>query len=178
MKITPICLLACVLLATDPALLSAAPAPQVSLVDLRSLPGWKGYPVGNVLITTPEGKHPQLTKTATAQQPKASKNSLVGWVDCSKPGEPAILRIVKGVPIGSRLVLRKPDASLLTITSGKPIIELWGFDPDGIHVVLKSRGLHGPAAIERFTNKDGLKNGACPAYDSSAPAWAKPYLDR
>jgi hypothetical protein len=85
--------------------------------------------------------------------------------------------VVKGVPIGSRLILRKLGGSLLTITSGKPIIEQWGFDPDGIHVVLKSRALHGPAVIERFTIKDGSKNGTCPAYDSTAPGWAQSFLD-
>ena len=153
MKIPQLSLLACVLLATDPAPLSAAPAPQVSLVDLRPLPGWKGDPVGNVVITTPEGKHLQLTKTSSAQQPKASPSGLVAWIDCSKPGEPEILSVVKGVPIGSRLILRNPNGSLLTIPSGKPIIEQWGFDPDGIHVVLKSRALHGPAVIERSQSR-------------------------
>ena len=158
----------------------AAPLPsvfQLSLSDQRTLTEWQGPPVGNVAIMTPEGKHLQLTKTATAQQPKSSKNGLVGWVDCSKFGDPAVLNLAKRVPIGSRLILRKPDASLLTITSVKPIIEQWGFDPDGIHVVLKSRALHGPAIIERFTIKERSKNGAYPAYDSTAPAWAKPYLD-
>jgi hypothetical protein len=165
------------LLATDPASLPAAPTSQISLIDLHPLPGWKGAPVGNVAITTPEGKHLQLTKTSSAQQPKASTSGLVGWIDCSKPGEPAGLNVVKGVPIGSRLILRKLGGSLLTITSGKPIIEQWGFDPDGIHVVLKSRALHGPAVIERFTIKDGSKNGTCPAYDSTAPGWAQSFLD-
>lgn len=175
-------LLACVMIATQPPSLQAATAPQVSLVDLRPLPGWKGDPIGNVSITTANGKRLQLTKSATAQKPKVSrsggKNGLVGWIDCSKPGEPAVLNVVKGVPIGSHLILRNPDDSLITITSGKPIIEEWGFDPDDIHVILKSRALHGPAVIERFTIKDGSKNGACPAYDPSAPAWAKTYLDR
>lgn len=154
---------------------------QVTLVDLRPLPGWKGDPVGNVAITTAEGKHLQLKEERCAQQPKVSKGGLigwVGWVDCSKPGEPETIRMVKGVPIGSRLVLRRPDGSLLTISAGKPIIEEWGFDPDNIHVVLKSRALHGPAVIERFTIKNGSKAAACSAYESTAPAWAKPYLDR
>jgi hypothetical protein len=170
-------------LAIHPVSLPAAPAPQLSLVDLRPLPGWKGDPVGNVVITTPEGSRLQLTKWATGQQPKAlistntSTRGLAGWVDCSKPGVPAALNVVKGVPIGSRLVLRKPNGSLLTITSEKPIIEQWGFDPDGIHVILKSRGLHGSAMIERFT-LSGVKDGSCKAYDEKAPKWAIPYLDR
>jgi len=171
-------MLACLALATHPAPLSAAPTYQISLINMRPLPGWKGHPVGKVAITTPEGKHLQLTKSATAQQPKASRTGLVGWVDCSKEGEPAVLNVARGVPIGSRMIVRKPDASLLTITSGKPIIEEWGFDSDGIHIVLKSRALHGPAVIERFSIQNGSKAGACLAYVSTAPTWAKPYLEQ
>lgn len=182
MKTFPLRLLACVMIATHTTSLHAAPTPQVSLVDLRPLPGWKGDPVGNVSITTANGKHLQLTKSATAQQPKVTrsgdKNGLVGWIDCSKSSEPGVLNVVKGVPIGSHLILRNLDGSLMTITSGKPIIEEWGFDPDAIHLILKSRALHGLAVIERFTIKDGSKNGTCPAYDPTPPAWAKPYLDR
>ena len=85
--------------------------------------------------------------------------------------------MVDGVPIGSRLILRNPNGTRITITSVKPIIEQWGFDPDGIHVVLKSRSLHGPAVIERFTIKDGSRDGSCHAYVSTAPTWAMPYFD-
>ena len=172
------------MLAIHPASLPAAPISQISLVNLRSLLGWKGAPIGNVAITTPEGKRLQLTKSATAQQPKASMSTcaislgLVGWIDCSKKGEPAILNVANGVPIGSRLIVRKPDASLLTITSGKPIIEEWGFESDGIHVILKSRAHHGQAVIERFSIQNGSRSASCPAYDITAAAWAKPYLDR
>lgn len=162
------------------ASLCADPIPSIGLVDLRKLPGWKGDPVGNVVITTPKGQQRQLTTTGAAQQPQSAywNGGLVGWVDCSKEGDPGALHVMKGVPIGSRIILHMPDGSLLTIASGKPIIEQWGFDPDGIHVVLKSRALHGPAVIERFAIKDGSKAGISPAYGPNAPPWAKPYLDR
>jgi len=181
MRAPSLILLACLMLATHPTPLSAAPIPQISLVDLCSLPGWNGAPVGNVVIMTPEGKHLQLTKMASAQQPKASTSTsaggLVGWIDCSKPGEPAVLNVVKGLPIGSSLILSNPSGFLLTITAKKAIIEAWGFDPDCLHVVLKSRALHGPAMIERFLMKDGSQAGSCPAYGSHLPSWALPYSD-
>jgi hypothetical protein len=85
--------------------------------------------------------------------------------------------MVDGVPIGSRLILRYPNGTLLTITAEKPIIEQWGFDPDGVHIVLKSRALHGPAVIERFT-RQGVRESFCNAYDPSTHDWAKPYLER
>jgi hypothetical protein len=85
--------------------------------------------------------------------------------------------MVKGVPIGSRLILRNPSGVLLTIPAGKPIIEAWGFAPDGLHVVVKSRALHGPAVIERFLMKDGSKDATCSAYESHLSAWALPYSD-
>jgi len=150
------------------------PHPQVSLVDQRSLPGWQGSPVGNVRLN---GK--PLTSGATAQLPEVNRTGWVGWIDCSSDDPAAGLRIVKGVPIGSRLILKSPFGSQVTIPTGKPIIEAWGFAPDGLHVVVKSRALHGPAIIERFLMKDGSKSGSTPAYESDAlpPAWAKQYLD-
>lgn len=175
MKIPSLGLVALVALT---ALLCADRIPEIRLVDLRTLPGWKGNPVGNVVITTHERQRRQLTATAVAQQPKSTHGGIIGWVDCSKEGDPGIFHVIKGVPIGSRLILQRLDGSELTITSGKPIIEQWGFDPDGIHVVLKSRALHGPATIERYVIKDGSKAGIYPAYGPAAPYWAKPYLDR
>jgi hypothetical protein len=150
----------------------ASPIPTVSLCDQRSLPGWQGSPVGNVSLGSKK-----LTSDATAQQPKASRDGWVGWIDCSEQQQPERLLIVKGVPIGSRLILRNPSGSLITIPSEKPIIEQWGFDSDGLHVVVKSRALHGPAVIERFVMKDGSKSGTSPAYGSAIPKWASPYSE-
>jgi hypothetical protein len=66
------------------------------------------------------------------------------------------------------------------ISAEKPIIEEWGFDQDGLHVVVKSRALHGLAVIERFTIKNGSKAGTCPGHDltTPSPAWAQSFLDR
>jgi len=127
--------------------------------------------VGNVTLS---GK--KLTSAATAQQPKANRDGWIGWIDCSEKAHPSRLLIVKGVPIGSRLILRDPNGTLITITAEKPIIEQWGFDRDGVHIVLKSRALHGPAVIERFT-LHGVREGFCNAYEHSPPDWAKPYSD-
>ena len=150
----------------------AAPIPHVSLCDQRPLPGWQGAPVGNVQL---EGKN--LTSSGTSQQPKRSPSGWIGWIDCSEEHHPERLRIVKGIPIGSRLILRNPSGVLITIPSEKPIIETWGFDPDDLHVVLKSRALHGRAMIERFVMKDRLRAGFFPAYESKLPVWASPYAD-
>ena len=158
------------------ASLVAEPSIRVELVNQRDLPGWQGDPVGDVVLDN-HGKRIKLTTTATAQQPKVSKDDFIGWVDCSEEGKPSVLHIVKGVPIGSRLILRSPDGSLLTIPSESPIIEKWNFDADGVHIVMKSRGLHGPAAIERFT-LSGQQAGRCNAYGEKSPEWAIPYLDR
>jgi len=102
---------------------------------------------------------------------------LIGWIDCSEKDHPKRLLIVNGVPIGSRLILRNPAGSLLTIPSEKPVIEDWGFDPDGLHVVVKSRALHGPAVIELFVMKDGSISASTPAYGAAIPTWAHPYSE-
>jgi len=156
--------------------LAAEPSIQVLLVNQRDLPGWQGDPVGDVVLDN-HGKNVMLTTTATAQQPKVSKDGFIGWVDCSEEGKPSVLHIAKGVPIGSRLILRRHNGSLLTIPSECPIIGKWNFETDGAHIVMKSRGLHGPAAIERFT-LSGQQAGRCNAYDEKPPEWAIPYLDR
>lgn len=156
--------------------LAEEPSIQVELLNKRPLQGWQGDPVGNVVLQS-HGKSAPLTTTATAQQPKISKMGIVGWVDCSEEGKPGVLHITHGVPIGSRLTLRHPDGSLLTIPSESPIIEKWGFESDGTHLVMKSRGLHGPAVIERFSIS-GKQEGTCKAYGEKAPEWAVPYLDR
>lgn len=158
------------------ASLAAEPSAQVQLVNQRNLPGWEGDTVGNVALES-QGKSVPLTTTATAQKPSISKNGIVGWVDCSEGGKPGVLHIAHGVPIGSRLILRHPDGSLLTIPFWSPIIEKWAFEADGTHLVMKSRGLHGPAVIERFT-LSGQRTGRCNAYDEKPPEWAMPYLDR
>lgn len=150
----------------------ATPVPTLSISDERTLPGWLGSPVGNVRL---DGKN--LTSGAIAQQPKANRSGWVGWVDCSDKDHPERLLIVKGVPSGSRLILRNPSGSLHTILAGKPIIEAWGFDSDGLHVVVKSRALHGPAVIERFLMKHGVRDGQYPAYESSLPPWAVVYRE-
>jgi hypothetical protein len=128
--------------------------------------------VGNVTL---DGK--KLTSAATAQQPKANRDGWIGWIDCSDKDRPNRVLIVKGVPIGSRLILRNPSGSLTSIPAEKPVIEAWGFDPDGLHVVVKSRALHGPAVIERFQMKNGSKSGSTPAYGAAIPAWASPYSE-
>ena len=73
--------------------------------------------------------------------------------------------------------MRNPSGSLLTIPAEKPVIEAWGFDPDGLHVVVKSRALHGPAVVERFLMKDGSKSGSTPAYGAAIAGWASPYSE-
>ena len=158
------------------ASLVSEPSIQIELVNQRALPGWQGDPVGNLVLEN-HGKRLPLTTTATAQQPKVSKNGIIGWVDCSEEGKSSVLHVAKGVPIGSRLILRRPNGSLLTIPSWSPIIEKWNFDADGAHIVMKSRGLHGPAVIERFT-LSGQQAGRCNAYGKTPPEWAVSYQDR
>lgn len=156
--------------------LIAEPLTQVLLVNQRALPGWQGAPVGNLVLKS-HGKKVSLTTTATAQQPKISETGIVGWVDCSQEGKPRVLHVAQGVPIGSRLILRHPNGSLLAIPAACPIIEEWNFDTEGARVVMKSRGLHGPAVIERFT-LSGMQVGTCKTYGEKTPKWATPYLDR
>lgn len=148
----------------------ASPGSSVSLSDQRNLPDWKGAPVGNVWFNGGN-----LTFGAVAQLPAANSSGWIGWVDCSEENHPKKLHLVGGVPIGSRLILRNPSGSQLTIQAGKPIIEAWRFDSDGLHVVVKSRALHGPALIERFGMKDGARNGESPAFGSRLPNWAIGY---
>jgi len=149
-----------------------SPSPSVSLCDQRILPRWQGSPVGNVSL---DGK--KLTTGAAAMQPAGNSSGWIGWIDCSDEHHPGSLLMVNGAPIGSRLILRTNSGSLLTIHSEKPAIEAWSFDDDGLHVVVKSRALHGEALIERFQLMNGSRASSCKAYGKHLPSWASPYAE-
>ena len=61
--------------------------------------------------------------------------------------------------------------------SAKGFIEGWGFTRDGGHVVIKSRGAHGPATIELFPLRNGPPAESVQAYEKNLPDWAAPFAD-
>lgn len=120
------------------------------------------------------GNEKPLATSPTILQPKQAPGGLRGWVDCTdgKTGRPLI---VQGIPIGSTLILLTSGHAPVKIRAGKPIIEEWRF-VGADHVVVKSRALHGPSLIERFT-LSGTRAGSCLGYSKQAPNWAWGYLD-
>src|SRR5271165_3238122 len=63
------------------------------------------------------------------------------------------------------------------LESAKGFIEGWGFTRDGGHVVIKSRGAHGPATIELFPLRNGPPAESVQAYEKNLPDWAAPFAD-
>ncbi len=153
---------------------------KVAIVDARKLEEWSGDPVGNVEVTYADGTRDHWTKLAMAMIPKVASDGVVGWVDCSvtKDGKTELALNQRGTPIGSRLILCDKGKVTLKIKSSKPLIEEWGFDPDGKHVIILSRAAHGPAVIERFSRADGKAAGSVAGAAEDSPQWAKPYVEQ
>lgn len=152
---------------------------KVAIVDARKIPDWAGDPVGNVEVTYADKTTDHWTRLATAMMPRIGPDGLVGWVDATeqKEGSTKLAQNDRGTPVGSRLFLCSRGKVIAKIKAGLPFIEEWAFDPDGKHVVVKSRAAHGPATIQRFLSADGSAAGETNAYNEKAPAWAKPFLE-
>ena len=59
---------------------------------------------------------------------------------------------------------------------GARTIADWEGDPVGdVQVIIKSRGLHGPAFVQRFLVSDGSPKGRSPAFGDDLPDCAKPF---
>jgi len=148
---------------------------SAAIVDVRRIPEWSGDPVGNVEVTYADQTKDHWTKLAVAMMPKVAPDGVVGWVDCSADGSKELELHDRIQPVGAHLVLCDHGKVAVRIASALPFIESWGFDPDGKHVVVKSRASHGPALIQRFVRATGDSAGEVRAFEEQLPKWAKPY---
>jgi hypothetical protein len=128
----------------------------------------KSEEVGDISVTWDDGKSEQLTRGAHAEQAKLGPDGLIGWAWSKER--------YQDVWVSEYLRVQRGKELAFEVKSGKPFIEDWAFIPEG--VVVKSRGMHGPALIELFSLSDGKPiKTITKAFGDDLPEWAKPYAD-
>ncbi len=171
------------LLATFPAHADQTGAEAVktpttaTIIGARSIANWEGNPVGNVQVAYRDGSKDQWTLKGNASNPKVSANGTVGWVLSPLADDGKKLDLYQKLPTFPQLRLVRAGKVLATLDAERPFIEEWGFSKDGAFVIIKSRGLHGPALVQRFKVLDGSAQGRSPAFGDDLPDWARPFQD-
>lgn len=145
------------------------------VVDVREVKDYGGDPIGNVQVVYKDGSKDQWTLKANASSPKVSGEGVVGWVlsPLQKGGKK--LALYKNSPTFPQLRLVQSGKVLATIDAERPYIEEWVFEKGGKTIVIKSRGPHGPAFLQRIRVSDGKQIGSSPDFGEELPDWAKPF---
>ena len=126
---------------------------------------------GNVMVTLSNGRKEMWTAKGWCVYPKISKSGLVGWTHGLGMHPTQGLRNGELVIARHRHVFRR-------IAARQGFIDDWFFT-DGDHcVVIRSRGPHGPAWLEKVKIHSGEVIDGCSARaDENMPTWAKPFSE-
>lgn len=72
------------------------------------------------------------------------------------------------------VTIREAGRVVTSIRTARPNVEETRWYAEQEQIVVKSRGNHGPATVERFDSRSGRKLGSVMAYEAaSGPAWAR-----
>lgn len=134
-------------------------------------------PIGNVIVKYADGTEDKWTNRGNCSTPKVSSSGMVGWIVYSLRKDGKSIEMYGDLPINGKVSICEKGTVLATVSTTKSFIEQWGFSQDSRHVVVKSRGAHGPATIQLFAIKDGPAEAAVDAYSENLPDWARPYKD-
>lgn len=148
---------------------------QAAIVRNQALP--PEDEIGNVVVTYSDGTTDTWTLKGNCAEPKVSPRGVVGWEVYKLEANAKTLSRYNGLYINSTVVLCDHGKVIANLASAKSFIEGWDFTKDGQHVVIKSRGAHGPATIELFSTRSGPPEASVQAYDKNLPEWATAYAD-
>jgi hypothetical protein len=148
---------------------------HAAIVRDKSLP--PTYQIGNVIVTYSDGTTDIWTLKDNCGQPKVSSKGAVGWEVYKLNAEGKTLASYHGLYINDRLNVCDHGIVVANLPSAKGFIEGWDFTRDGEHLVIKSRGAHGPASIELFSLRNGPALESVQAYEKNLPDWAVPFAD-
>jgi hypothetical protein len=148
---------------------------RASIVRNASLP--VEYQIGNVLVTYSDGTTDIWTLKGNCAEAKVSTKGSVGWEVYKLNADGRTFDRYHGLYINDHLNVCDHGKVVANLKSAKGFIEGWDFTRDGEHLVVKSRGAHGPASIELFSLQTGLATESVQAYDKHLPDWAVPFAD-
>jgi hypothetical protein len=148
---------------------------QAAIVRNKSLPST--YQIGNVMVTYSDGTTDLWTLKNNCAEPKVSSKGAVGWEVYKLNAEGKTLASYHGLYVNDRLNVCDHGIIVANLQSAKGFIEGWDFTKDGEHLVIKSRGAHGPAMIELFSLRSGVASASVQAYEKNLPDWAAPFAD-
>ena len=148
---------------------------RASVVRNDSLPAEDQ--IGNVMVTYSDGTTDIWTLKGNCAEAKVSTKGSVGWEVYKLSSDGRTLDRYNGLYINDQVNVCDHGKVVANLKSAKGFIEGWDFTKDGEHLVIKSRGAHGPASIELFSLHTGLAMESVQAYDKHLPDWATPFAD-
>ncbi len=131
--------------------------------------------IGNVRVKYEDSTKDLWTTKFNCSLPRVAPDGTVGWTVHEDAKKIAASYTVR--PNGT-LVLCRQGKVFATIKSGRGFVEEWQFIDKGAHLVLVTRGAHGPADIELHDVANGKLLKSVKPTDEHLPTWAKPYEDR
>jgi hypothetical protein len=135
------------------------------------------YQIGNVVVTYADGTTDTWTLKGNCAEAKVSTKGIVGWEVYKLSSDGRTFERYNGLYMNDHLNVCDHGKVVANLKSAKGFIEGWDFTKDGEHLVIKSRGAHGPATIELFSLHTGLAMESVQAYDKNLPDWAEPFAD-
>ena len=148
---------------------------QAAIVGNKSLR--PEYKIGNVIVTYSDRTTDIWTLKGNCAAPKVSTKGKVGWEVYKLNPDGKTFATYNGLYINDHLIVCDHGRVVANLPSAKGFIEGWDFTKEGEHLVIKSRGAHGPATIERFSLRDGTAAESVQAYENNLPDWAAPFAD-
>jgi hypothetical protein len=148
---------------------------RASIVRNDSLPA--EAQIGNVVVTYTDGSSDTWTLKGNCAEAKVSTKGSVGWEVYKLNADGKTLERYNGLYINDQVNVCDHGKVVANLKSAKGFIEGWDFTKDGEHLVIKSRGAHGPASIELFSLRTGLAMESVQAFDKHLPDWAAPFGD-
>ena len=121
------------------------------------------YQIGNVVVTYADGTTDTWTLKGNCAEAKVSTKGIVGWEVVQAQGRWKNLERYNGLYINDHVNVCDHGKVVANFKSAKGFIEGWDFTKDGEHLVIKSRGAHGPATIELFSLHTGSGYGIGPS---------------
>jgi hypothetical protein len=132
-----------------------------------------GSEIGNVQVTYNDGAKARWTSRGNCSLARIAPDGTVGWT----VNGPASRFSARGQRCNDTLVLCRKGKEVAIITSAMPYIEDWNFINEGRHIVLRTRGSHGPSEIELHSVASGKLVDSVKGYRDNLPIWAIPYKD-